>query len=68
MTTEEEEPSDNDPPFITFLRIGNSMVENALAHNDINIIYSTNRQTSQEHSQTAASPPQHVVKSISVAP
>ena len=68
MTTEEEEPSDNDPPFITFLRIGNSMVENALAHNYINIIYSTNRQTSQEHSQTAASPPQHVVKSISVAP
>lgn len=66
MTT--EEPSDNDPPFITFLRIGNSMVENALAHNDINIIYSTNRQTSQEHSQTAAKPPQHVVKSISVAP
>ena len=68
MTTEEEEPSDNNPQFISFLRIGNSLIENALAHNDINIIYSTNRQTSQEHSQRAASPPQHVVKSISVAP
>jgi methylmalonyl-CoA mutase cobalamin-binding subunit len=68
MTTEEEELSDNDPPFISFLRIGNSLIENALAHNDINIIYSTNLQTSQEHSHMAASPPQHVVKSISVAP
>ena len=68
MTTEEEEPSDNDPPFISFLRIGNSLIENALAHNDINLSYSTNRQASQEHSHMAASPPQHVVKSISVAP